>query len=126
MMYTEFLAGTGCRNNEHNQKLFERLEAMYMNIDISKQEIYEYGKKLADNSLSEEQKAHNEEVRTQIKALQIDLEDFTETAKRYKEYAKDSYTAEDRKYWNKEAKWMQDKAKESKNAISWLKGCIIK
>lgn len=126
MMYAEFLAGTGCRNNEHNQKLFERLEAMYMNIDISKEEIYEYGKKLADNSLSEEQKAHNEEVRTQIKCLQIDLETYTDMQKRYKEYAKDSTRAEDRKYWNGEAKWMQDRARENKAKIAWLKDCIIK
>lgn len=50
MMYSEFIEGTGCRQNEHNYKVFQNLEAMYINTDMSKEEIYEYGKKLVDNS----------------------------------------------------------------------------
>lgn len=53
MMYSEFVAGTGCKDNEHNYQVFRNLEIMYMNSDMSKAEIYEYGKKLVDNSKSE-------------------------------------------------------------------------
>ena len=55
MMYSEFIEGTGCRDNEHNYNLFKNLEAMYMNTNLTKDEIYEYGKKLVDNSKSPEQ-----------------------------------------------------------------------
>ena len=54
MMYSEFVSGTGCNDNAHNYKVFKNLEVMYMNSDMSKQEVYEYGKKLVDNSKSEE------------------------------------------------------------------------
>lgn len=54
MLYSEFIENTGCRDNEYNHKLYRRLEIIYMNDDsVSKQEIYDMGKKLADNSKSE-------------------------------------------------------------------------
>lgn len=52
MMYSEFVAGTGCKDNPHNYKVFQNLEIMYVNSDMTKAEIYEYGKKLVDNSKS--------------------------------------------------------------------------
>ena len=52
MMYSEFVAGTGCKENAHNYQVFRNLEIMYMNSDMTKVEIYEYGKKLVDNSKS--------------------------------------------------------------------------
>ena len=54
MLYSEFIENTGCKENEYNYQIYKRLELMYMADDsISKQEIYEYGKKLVDNSKSE-------------------------------------------------------------------------
>ena len=53
MLYGEFIEGTGCKDNEHNYKVYCDLEIMCMNSDMSKAEIYEYGKKLVDNSKSE-------------------------------------------------------------------------
>ena len=57
MMYCEFVAGTGCKDTPHNYKVFEDLEVMYMNSDLSKEQIYEYGKKLVDNSKTEKELA---------------------------------------------------------------------
>ncbi len=52
MLYSEFIEGTGCKDNETNYRVYKDLEIMYMNSDMSKAEIYEYGKKLVDNSKS--------------------------------------------------------------------------
>lgn len=53
MLYSEFIEGTGCKSSAHNFKVFQDLEAMYMNSQLSKEQIYEYGKKLVDNNIKE-------------------------------------------------------------------------
>lgn len=53
MLYSEFIAGTDCKDNTHNFNVYKRLEVMYMNSDITKEEIFEYGKKLVDNDVHE-------------------------------------------------------------------------
>lgn len=68
MLYSEFIKGTECRDNKHNYKVYKDLEIMYMNSNMSKQEIYEYGKKLVDNSKSEDQKRLEEVVNEDIQA----------------------------------------------------------
>lgn len=76
MLFSEFQKGTGCKDNEHNHKVYKDLEAMYMNSDLSKQDIYEYGKKLVDNSKSEAQVAIEQKVKAEIEYYkeQIELE----------------------------------------------------
>lgn len=66
MMYSEFIEGTGCKQNDHNYEVFKNLEIMYMNSDMSKEEIYEYGKKLIDNSKTEEQLRFEQEIKDEI------------------------------------------------------------
>lgn len=66
MLYSEFIEGTGCKDSQHNYEVYRNLEAMYMNSDMSKQEIYEYGKKLVDNSKSEKQLAFEAEINQKI------------------------------------------------------------
>lgn len=63
MMYSEFLQGTGCKENGHNYKVYLNLEIMYMNSNMSKEEIYEYGKKLVDNSKSVSELALERQVK---------------------------------------------------------------
>ena len=53
MLYSEFIEGTGCQDNRHNFKVFQDLEVMYMNSNLTKEQIYEYGKKLVDNTVKE-------------------------------------------------------------------------
>lgn len=74
MMYSEFVQGTGCKENEHNYKVFKNLEVMYMNTDMSNQEIYEYGKKLVDNSKSERELKFEAEVKERIETLKAEIE----------------------------------------------------
>ena len=66
MLYSEFVEGTGCRENDHNYQVYKNLEVMYMNSNMSKQEIYEYGKKLVDNSDTPEQIAFKKQINTEI------------------------------------------------------------
>lgn len=53
MLFSEFIAGTGCKATRHNFKVYEDLEVMYDNSRITKEQIYEYGKKLVDNDVKE-------------------------------------------------------------------------
>lgn len=67
MLYNEFIEGTGCKDNEHNYQIYKRLELMYMADDsITKAEIYEYGKKLVDNSKSQKLIEFEEGIKRQI------------------------------------------------------------
>lgn len=66
MLWNEFIEGTGCKDNEKNYKVYKDLEIMYMNSDMTKAEIYEYGKKLVDNSKSEEEIRVENEIKEEI------------------------------------------------------------
>ena len=120
MMYSEFVEGTGCKQNEHNYKVFCNLEAMYMNTDMTKQEIYEYGKKLVDNSKSEQQLKLEETVLSQIKECKSEIA-------RYEGYVE--MDSNQLSYWkeqgDKEMMGMyRNSVKFYKNEIRMLKGRI--
>ena len=68
MLYSEFINGTGCKDNDHNYEVFKNLEVMYMNTDMTKDQIYEYGKKLVDNTKSEKEIAFEKEIKEQIES----------------------------------------------------------
>ena len=90
MLYNEFIEGTGCKDNDYNYKVYKDLEIMYMNSNMSKSEIYEYGKKLVDNSKSEAQLKLEAEVKEQI-------EEHKEEIAKYKEWIEQN--EELIKYW---------------------------
>ena len=85
MLYSEFVEGTGCRENDHNFKVYKDLEIMYMNSNMSKQEIYEYGKKLVDNSDTPEQVALKAEIRAQIDSMKKDIAHYKSEIEFYKD-----------------------------------------
>ena len=66
MLYGEFLKGTGCKDNETNYKVYKDLEIIYMNTDCTKEHIYEYGKKLVDNSKTAEEIAYEKQLKQEI------------------------------------------------------------
>lgn len=76
MLYDEFREGTGCRDNAYNFKVYKDLEIIYMNTDITKHDIYEYGKKLVNNDLTDEQKEWNREIDERVERLKMRLDDF--------------------------------------------------
>lgn len=125
MLYDEFLVGTGCRDTEYNFQVYKDLEILYMNSDKSKEEIYEYGKKLVDNSLTEKQIAWNAEIDADIArqkeyldSLKGDLTYYTEAYEYWKvsdmEYAKQL---------RRSAKWTREQITIVRNKIRNLKSC---
>ena len=76
MLYSEFVEGTGCRENDYNYKVYKDLEVMYMNTELSKAEIYEYGKKLVDNSDTPEQLELKERIKQEIAGHKSQIESY--------------------------------------------------
>lgn len=123
MLYSEFIEGTGCRDNEHNMKVYKDLEIMYMNSDMSKAEIYEYGKKLVDNRESEE----SLRIKAQWKA---EIAEYKEAIKGYKndiEWRKEMLANETEKeyrdMWKHEIKWRNEEIRRARvriNELKWL------
>lgn len=110
MLYSEFIEGTGCKDNQHNYELYKNLEIMYMNSDLPKSTIYEYGKKLADNSKSEKEI----EVENQIKAEIESLKEEMSQEKEWLEY----YRVMDNK---RMMRYYKDSIAAKRNRISTLK-----
>ena len=124
MLYSEFIEGTGCNDNEHNFKVYKDLEVLYMNSDISKQEVYEYGKKLVDNSKSPEIIALEKEIKEQIDHIKYEIEDDQKWVNYYKEM-KNITRSDDNKYYYREhcrmEKLYREDIKRKKGKIAELK-----
>ena len=120
MLYDEFIQGTGCKQNEHNYKVYKDLEIMYMNSDLSKEEIYEYGKKLVDNSKSPEAIEIENKWKAEIAQLKEQLKEFQAEAKRYMEFYKEDKDT----YWKGQANWQKELARTTRNKINALKWCL--
>lgn len=108
MLYEEFREGTGCRDNQYNYKVYKDLEIIYMNSDITKNEIYEYGKKLVNNGLTDKQKEWNREMDERIEKLQGELADW----QRILENDEKSVA-----YWKEQGKAYEDVYKRYKRDI---------
>ena len=124
MLYNEFIEGTGCKDNEHNYKLYKELELIYMNSDCTKEHIYEMGKKLADNSKSESELKVEAEVNAEIAELKEQIESNKHWIAYYKEQKNYNKSIGD-KYWEKENRRMEqyytDENKRLRNRIEALK-----
>ena len=112
MLYDEFIEGTGCRVTDYNYKVYKDLEVMYMNSNLSKQEIYEYGKKLVDNSLTEKQKQWNADIDAEVNCLKMQLEDRKNDLKWYTD-----------KTLKPSIKWAKNDINRIRNKIRNLKTC---
>lgn len=103
MLYSEFLSGTGCRDNEKNYTVYKRVEQIYNNDNnMTHEEAYEIAKMWIDNSLTEEEEAHNNDVHKQLSEIQSDcdywkqqirnakatIKSLKEEITRYQEYIK--------------------------------------
>ena len=130
MMYSEFVENVKCRENDHNYKVFKDLEIMYMNSDMSKAEIYEYGKKLVDNSKTEAEVEFERNIRAEINELKEQLKVFRDDEKRYMEYYKADkeefgLSARADNYWKNQAKWQRELARQTRQKINgwkWVLG----
>ena len=125
MLYSEFVAGTGCRENEHNYKVYKDLEIMYMESDMSKDEIYEYGKKLVDNSKSEVQIQFENELKSKIAGLKAEVERYTTEIEQHKEYMSWYPDSHSMVHFEKEQiKWKREEVKRLKTQIRELKSVL--
>ena len=123
MLYSEFVEGTGCRETDHNYQVYKELEIIYMNTDCSKEHIYEMGRKLVDNSKTEEELRLIAEVKAEIEDLKRQLKVFQEDAKRYMEFHKEEVREFGVKetYWKVQAEWQKELARTTRNRIAALK-----
>ena len=117
MMYSEFIEGTGCKDNEHNYKVYKDLELMYMNSDtLSKADIYEYGKKLVDNSKTAEQIEFENKIKAEIQKYKDEIKEHQEAIKREEEFVYKSATYI--KYCKDAKKYCRGKIRE----LKWVLG----
>lgn len=57
-MYSEFVAGTNCRENEHNYQIFRGIEIIYNNTEsMTKEQAYEMALPFIEGRLSEEERS---------------------------------------------------------------------
>lgn len=114
MLFCEFQEATGCKDNPHNHQVYKELEIIYMNTDCTKEHIYDMGKKLVDNSKSEEQirietelKAEIAQHREEVKSYQTQIElekTLLNPSKGYMKYCRDMMKYHRQKV--RELKWI--------------------
>ena len=124
MLFCEFQEGTGCKDNEHNHKVYKELEIIYMNTDCTKEHIYEMGKKLVDNSKSEEQVRFENEIKEQIQSYKNKIADNKQEIEWFEELAKidELYgDMEGKKHHKNMAKWYKEENKFNRQKIRELK-----
>lgn len=127
MLFSEFVDGTGCKESEHNYKVYKELELIYMNSDCTKAHIYEMGKKLVDNSKSEKEIELENQIKEEIDGHKAEIEKYkgyilidTESMNIWKSEGDKEMISLYRnniKFWNREIK-------AQRNQINALK-CVL-
>ena len=120
MMYDEFVKGTGCKDNEHNREVFKGLEAIYMATNLTKEQIYEAGKKLVDNSKTEKELAFEKEINEKKTALRYEITQHEVNALDYEKFSLTSEADEAKKYWKSRAKDERELARQAKVELRTL------
>ena len=126
MMYSEFAQNTGCKDNEYNHKLFKRLEIIYMEDDsISKEEIYDMGRKLMDNSKSEDQIRLENEITCEIECYKEDITRHKTEINQYKALIAEETDKWFIRTWKDSIKWRRAEIKRLQlkiNDLKWVLG----
>lgn len=117
MLYSEFVEGTGCRENDYNYKVYKDLEVMYMNTGLSKAEIYEYGKKLVDNSDTPEQVELKERIKQEIAGHKSQIESY----KKDLEFQKQMFEYDSDKDRRKTMQYTRQAIRKERQMIQGLK-----
>jgi len=122
MLYTEFLEGTGCRDNDHNYKIYKQLEIIYMNDEsTTKADIYEYGKKLVDNSKPQEIIDLENQILADIESDKKQIKELTEDISRIKGYIENEPDPLWKKSWKNDIKWRKQDIARLKTHIKLSK-----
>ena len=122
MLYNEFVENTGCKENDHNYKLYKRLEIIYMNDDsITKAEIYEMGKKLMDNSKSEEQIRREAEIKADIESHKETIKTYRKEIKYYQSLIPSETDYQFLRHYKSSIKWRREDIKRLNSEIKGLR-----
>jgi len=122
MLYSEFLAGTGCRDNDYNHKIYKQLELIYMNDEsTTKADIYEYGKKLVDNSKPAELIQLEKEIKADIENSQNQITELKKDIARFKSYIETETDPAWRRLWKHDIDWRKSDIKRLKQHIAGCK-----
>ena len=122
MLFDEFVEGTGCRETDYNYKIYKRLELMYMaDESISKEEIYEYGKKLVDNSKTETELVQEQKLKQENVELTQHIDFLKSEVERYKSYAKDETDPFYIKHYKSQAKVLTQQIAHYRTVIRFNK-----
>lgn len=122
MLYSEFITGTECKDNPHNYQVYKNLEIMYMNSDMSKDQIYAYGKKLIDNTFkSEEQQRIETIVKGEIDVLKRDIASFKADISLYQQYVEISADRSKKRMWKEHISVKRDLIRKAKARIASLR-----
>lgn len=124
MMYSEFAEAVGCKDNDHNHKVFRELEIIYMNSDCSKEHIYEMGKKLADNSKSEAELKIEAEVKAEIEEHKAEIAKYKEWIEQNEQmlsYWREQMDKEMIAFYRNPIKSWKEEIRYHKNQIAALK-----
>lgn len=125
MMYSEFVEGTGCKDSEYNYNVFKNLEIMYMNSNMSKEEVYEYGKKLVDNSKSEAELKAEAKIKEDINGFKQYIEWCKQDVERYQGYLDNCInTKEEIKEYKDAIKRVKNNIRDYRTRIRFLKDCL--
>lgn len=118
MLYSEFIENTGCKDNPQNYQLYKNLEVMYMHSDLPKATIYEYGRKLADNSKSQKEIEIETRVKAEIETYLTYAKDCLAEAAKYQSYIDFCQnTKEEIKEYRASVKfWKEEAAKQKRHA----------
>ena len=125
MMYSEFVKATGCKETQNNYQVFLNLETMYMHTEMTKEEIYEYGRKLVDNSKTAEEIALENEIKNEIAESKNIVKVYTENAKMYERWAKEEIDPIAKKEWKATAKNYREYAKRERARAKELKDWFL-
>ena len=91
MLYSEFLEKTNCLDNQFNMNIYEKLNDLYMITGISKQDLFEFGKKLVNNGTEEDLKIiQRKKLEEQLTVVQNGIEHFKKRAIFYRDVVHDN------------------------------------
>ena len=131
MLYSDFLKGVGCRDTKNNYKIFSDLEILYVNSDLTEEQIYAYGKRLVNTALTREEREINAKIEKDIcdthillHNAEIDLEKYNADFRHYTTLG--LVDDESIRFWKKEIRITRKKIREYKELIKDLEQCKYK
>ena len=127
MLYSEFVEGTGCKQTEKNYEIYRGLELVYMNTELTKEEVYKMGKKLVDNSPSEEELKQRGKIMVEVELVEKAIKDDREIVKwkeeeieRYEQYIENNW-CDNEEEEESFKRWIKDDRSYIKNAKQTIK-----